>query len=423
MRMTHHIYHIGVALFVVMCFVFPAQFVTSHSDDEIPAVGGNKEEITELNGRISEKKAKVKQLEKSIADYKKRIQDKRLEAVSLSNQMAILDNRVVQVELDIEATEEKIDALELEIQALELVIEDKEKSITKQKEIIGELIRTIHQNDGKKYIEIAAAYDNFSEFYNQVQYLQAVEGNLGNSVRGLRLAKEELDAKKVATTERKDSYEKLQEELKQKKQDLDEQLFAKEDLLAQTHSSELTFKTLLSSLKSQYQAIENEISGIEQEIRRKLEAEDKLKGIEETGEVILSWPTQSRYITARFHDPSYPYRHVFEHNAIDIRAAQGTPLKAAASGYVARARRCSVASCYGYVMLVHSGGISTVYGHMNTITVAQDQFVTRGDVIGYSGGMPGTVGAGPFTTGPHLHFEVRKNGIPVNPLGYLVRDY
>lgn len=386
-------------------------------------VGGNKAEIDELNNKINQKKDKVKQLEKSIADYKEKINQKRLEAVSLSNQMAILDNRAAQVELDIEATEEKIDTLELEIEALVLIIEDKEASIVRQKKIIGELLRTIHYNDQKKYIEVAAAYDNFSEFYNQVQYLHSVEGNLGNSVRGLRLAKEELDQKKNATDERKKSYEVLQEELQEKQKDLEEQLFLKEDLLAQTQSSELTFKTLLGSLKQQYQQIENEITGIEQEIRKKLEAEKKIDTISSSGDFVLSWPTQSRYITARFHDPSYPFRNVFEHNAVDIRAAHGTPLKAAASGYIARARRCSVSTCYAYVMIVHSGGISTVYGHMSQIVVSEDQFVTRGDVIGYSGGTPGTVGAGPFVTGPHLHFEVRKNGIPVNPLGYLIHDY
>ena len=214
----------------------------------------------------------------------------------------------------------------------------------------------------------------------------------------------------------------LKKELEEKRQSLDEQAGYKSTLLAQTQSSELTFQTLLNNLKSQYQQIENEVSAIEQEVRRKLEAGNKLNNI--VGDPTqLSWPTQSRYVTAYFHDPDYPYRHVFEHSGVDIRASHGTPLKATASGYVARAKHCSYSSCYSYVMLVHSNGLSTVYGHMSSISVSEDQFVTRGDIIGYSGGTPGTVGAGPFVTGPHLHFEVRKNGIPVNPLNYLVKDW
>lgn len=393
------------------------------SENSTTPVGGNKEEIDELNKKINEKKDKIKQIEASIAEYQKKVDQKRLEATSLSNQMSILDNRITQVGLDIEITEEKLQSLSLEIESLKLMIQDKEKVIARQKVILAELIRKINEQNNKKFIEVLAAYNNFSDFYNQLQYTETVQRDLGKSAKALRLNKEDLESKKMALEERKSAYEKTNELLTNKKKDLESQVFVKETLLAQTHSSELQYKTLVSNLKKQYQAIDNEISGIEKEVRKKLEEQSKIKKEDSDIGGNLSWPTQSRYITAYFHDKDYPYRNIFEHNAVDIAVSQGTPIKAAASGYVARAKICSSASCYAYTMIIHSGGISTVYGHMSKITVGEDQFVTRGDVIGYSGGRPGTIGAGPFTTGAHLHLEVRKNGIPVNPLGYLVKDY
>ncbi len=134
---------------------------------------------------------------------------------------------------------------------------------------------------------------------------------------------------------------------------------------------------------------------------------------------MFSWPVPSHKINAYFHDKDYPFIKVFQHSGLDMKASYGTSVRAAASGYVAVAKRCSSASCYSYVLLVHNGTLSTVYGHLSQILVSPDQFVNRGDVIGVSGGTPGTVGAGPFVTGAHLHFEVRVNGIPVDPMPYL----
>lgn len=384
------------------------------------------DDIEQLNEQIEEKRNKIKQLEESIEEYKDKINEKRLEAVSLGNQLSILDNRKAQVELDIELTENKLEAINLEIDILEEEIVEKETQVESQKQIIAELVRTIYYNQNKNIIEIFAAYDNFSDFYNQLQYLYTIEQDLGQSAKGLRVAKEELETQQDQKNDMRLAFESVKEELDAKKEELDEQAFLKQNVLAQTEASEMQYQTLVASLRSQYQQIEGEITSIEAQVRQRLEEQQRLDKLDEVlvaDPSKLSWPTPSRYITARFRDPDYPYRHVFEHNAVDIRAAQGTPLKSAASGYVARTKRCSSASCYSFVMLIHSNGLSTVYGHMSQITVSEDQFVGRGDVIGYSGGMPGTVGAGPFVTGPHLHFEVRKNGIPVDPLGYLVRDW
>lgn len=402
-----------VSVFTVAVIIFLLQpyFVFSQSND-----GG----VDQLNQQIAEKREKVKELEESIERVKKEIDKRRHQTVSLKNQMAIIDNRVTQVELDISLTQTKLDTLALEIESLELLIAEKKDTIARQKDLMSNLLRTVHYQNRKNTLVVLAAYDTFSDFYTEVHQLQTVDSELTRTARSIRFAKEDLEEKERIAEERQASYETLKVDLENRKQDLGEQHFAKQTLLVQTQSSELTYKTLLSNLRKQYQEIESEISNIEQQVRKKLEEQHRLED-QGSFDGLFGWPVQSHVITAYFHDPDYPFRNVFEHSGLDIRAGQGTPVKAVGSGYVARAKRCSSPLCYSYVMIIHTSGLSTVYGHLGSVSVTDDQFVTRGDVIGYSGGTPGTAGAGPFVTGPHLHFEVRQNGIPVDPLGFVAR--
>ena len=98
------------------------------------------------------------------------------------------------------------------------------------------------------------------------------------------------------------------------------------------------------------------------------------------------------------------------HTGIDIAVGYGTPIHAAASGRVIYA---GWMDGYGNLVFVdHGGGISTGYAHQSSIAVSNGQTVSQGQVIGY-------VGCTGHCFGPHLHFEVRVNGSPVDPLGYL----
>lgn len=382
-------------------------------------VGGNQDEINTINQEIVKRKNTIKQLEETIEKYKKNIAQKQLEAVSLKNQVSILDAQIAETELDIEVAKEKVKETGLAIQALDLSIADKEATIARQKVIITKIIQNLRVNDQKNFLEIMLTNDSFADFYNQAKYLENVYIDLGRSIKNFRLIKEDLENQKTQATAKRKNYEDLKAELENERKNLNERVGDKMNLLAQTKASEAKYQTLLASLRKQYQTIESEVKSFEDQVRRKLEEQDKLKNVR--GELILSWPVPSRYITAYFHDPEYPYRNVFEHNAVDIRASQGTPVKASAPGYVGRAKHCTSASCYSYILIIHSNNISTVYGHLSGISVADDAFVERGDIIGYSGGTKGTAGAGPFVTGPHLHFEVRQNGIPVDPMGYLIQ--
>ena len=98
------------------------------------------------------------------------------------------------------------------------------------------------------------------------------------------------------------------------------------------------------------------------------------------------------------------------HPGIDIGASMGTPIKAAAAGRVIVA---AYSGGYGNLVVIdHGHGLATAYAHQSRIAVGVGQRVAQGQVIGY-------VGSTGFSTGPHLHFEVRVNGKPVDPMGYL----
>lgn len=130
----------------------------------------------------------------------------------------------------------------------------------------------------------------------------------------------------------------------------------------------------------------------------------------------LAWPMSRFQITQPFgptdlllEPPLGPYRHF--HTGIDIAAASGTPVTAAAAGVVVAVGHG--ASGYGnYTVIAHGGGIETLYGHLLRTDMSVGQVVVRGEQVG----LEGSTG---FSTGPHLHFELRVNNQVVNPMPYL----
>jgi murein DD-endopeptidase MepM/ murein hydrolase activator NlpD len=122
----------------------------------------------------------------------------------------------------------------------------------------------------------------------------------------------------------------------------------------------------------------------------------------------FQWPVAAR-ITSGFGYRIHPIlRFARLHRGIDFGAAWGTPIRAAADGQVTRA---GWAGGYGrQVRLAHGGGMATSYSHMSSLAVAPGTHVTQGQVIGY-------VGSSGLSTGPHLHYEVYRDGAAVNPMG------
>ena len=137
----------------------------------------------------------------------------------------------------------------------------------------------------------------------------------------------------------------------------------------------------------------------------------------ENSSLSMSMPIDNK-INYEFHDPDHPFSDQFQHNGLDIDASQGTDVKAAADGEVVGVVD-TASPDYNYIIIRHNSTIVSEYGHLSSAEVTEGETVSDGEVIGESGGEPGTRGAGQYSTGPHLHFEVRVNGVAVDPMNYL----
>lgn len=124
--------------------------------------------------------------------------------------------------------------------------------------------------------------------------------------------------------------------------------------------------------------------------------------------------------SANYLDEAYELFFGVPHKGVDIGIPQGSPVFSAADGIVFLARDGGETG-YSYILIGHRDGYATLYGHVSQILVEPGQDVTIGQTIAVSGGAPGTHGAGPMTTGAHLHFEVIHNGEHIDPQTILSR--
>ncbi|MCX6792901.1 MAG: peptidoglycan DD-metalloendopeptidase family protein [Candidatus Falkowbacteria bacterium] len=372
-------------------------------------------EINDLNSSIEQKKKQLDEIKDKQEQYKKVIAEKQAEQATLKNQLAIVDNRLAESQLNLDQVKVDIETTNLEIQKNDLEINETDKSIKANKSHLSSAIRLLSQEGDRSQLEVLLLNNYLTDYISQVKYLEDINGKITNGLSDLKTSKDELAESKIKLEAGKEKLRQLRSQLEEQSVQLASEKDSKAYILDETKSSEAEYQRLLAQAKREQQSASSDIVSLEKKIRSKLNAQGSTSvPLKYNGFI---WPVPKNTITATFHDPSYPFRYVFEHPAIDIRAGQGTPLRAAASGYVGRAKDGGMG--YSYIMLVHGDGLATVYGHVSRIYVKEDEYVTQGQVIGLSGAMPGTPGAGSLTTGPHLHFEVRLNGIPVNPLEYL----
>ncbi len=369
--------------------------------------------IEELSREISKKRQEVERIEREMRAYEEKIQEQQKKAATLKRQLAILEADIEKTTLEIQKTEQEITKTELEIKKVELEIKKKEEEVARKKQHLAEYIQIIYEYGEESPLEIYLAYNNFSDFLKQYEYLIWVQKEAQEALDYVQFLKAELEKDKKSLEDLKKKQERLLREQEAQKESLEAQKGGKQQLLVETQEQEAVYQNLLEAARREQRQADAEIRKLEAAIRKQLIKEGRLPKI---GKFI--WPVEPKEgLSATFLDSSYQATFGIPHYAIDIPTPQGTRILAPAAGYVAKTK--SAGKGYSYLVLIHGGKVSTVYGHIYRFAVKEGEYVAQGQVIAYSGGTPGTRGAGWLTTGPHLHFEVRIDGKPVDPLTFL----
>lgn len=397
-------WRIWALVVIVSIFVF-------HAPDTLFA-GNTSQDIKELQAEIQNKKAEIESITRQLDEYRSRINAYSQKVSSLASEVALLENEQALAELDITATQTEIDAEQLEIRLLQEQMTNTDAQLATQQALLKDLLFALHKQDLRGGpLEVVIGASDFGDVFRAASQLADMNTDLQKALASTQETRVTLQEQEAKREEKLTFLADLEEQLQGKAERLDETKNAKLVLLAQTQESEDQYRALLGQLRQEQAAISVRIGELQESVDARLAAEDT----DPAGSTTITWPLTG-IITAVFHDSTYPFRYLFEHSGLDIAVPQGTAVEAAAPGIVAWARQ---GQQYGnYVMIIHANGLATLYAHMSRLDVVQDQYVSRGEIIGLSGGRAGSPGAG-FSTGPHLHFEVREDGIPVNPYNYL----
>lgn len=378
--------------------------------------GASADVLDDLREKLFERRQQLQAIEARVEQYRQEVAQRQQEATTLRGQLRVIEQNVTALTLEIDRTAVEIEEVIAESAAVAEEIRRQEEVIAEKREQLRELVRLLQVLEADSGLEAFFKYPSLSGVLVEQRAITRVQQRTHEALNGIKELRAELHKRSEALRDFERELAELQARQEAQKKTLQDQETAKNRLLEVTKAQEKEFQKLLNSAAADHRRAQAQISSIETEVR----AELARRGITRLGGVgIFDWPVDPIFgVSCGFHCADYPFASFLgPHTGIDLPTHMGTAVRAGADGYVARARDSGGAG-YSYVLILHGDDFSTVYGHLSSISVPDGAFVTRGQVIGGSGGAPGSHGAG-LSTGPHLHFEVRKSGTPVNPASYL----
>ncbi len=349
-----------------------------------------------------ELQSKIVQTRKKLSQTKQR--EKRVLGSLLKTQEELdkINSNLKKINGNLDQTEHRMNVVNAELSKAQSELENIKNAIGGRKGVLDQRLITIYKYGYQSYLEALFESGSFDDFLYRFEMVSSFVQDDLHMIQSLR--------------ERQGIITEKHEEISDKQQELQDQKKTYALLQVKNRTEQNRKIQIMQDKKEELTALQKDRQVLEESLdemeRTSKEMEAQIKDLQNKNKTALGtgrmiWPVKGRISSYQGWRVHPILRKKKYHSGMDIAAPTGTPIAAADSGVVIFSGRNG-----GYgnmIALDHGNEISTVYGHCSELLVSKGQMVSKGDIIA-------KVGSTGFSTGPHLHFEVRKAGVPTDPL-------
>ena len=357
---------------------------------EVLAKSAEQEELenekSKVDSQIKEAQEKQEQLEAEKSETMKTVES--------------LITQISSVQAEVDQLESRISELQTEISSRERDIEQKEEEYNEQEKLLDARIVALYKSGDTSYLDVLLTSSSITDFLAKYYMAEELINYDKELMQSIKQQKSDIETEKTQLEADKKELDTSLAQTEQKKTSLKSLKNEKEDYVAQLTAEEKEVQEEIEELEEENRKIANEIKEAQIRYQKQLEELKNNSGSSssQSGSGYFIRPVSSGPITATAYYSSGKF-----HGAVDYGVPVGTVVMAAADGVVMTTKNLS--SSYGtYVVIQHANGLQTYYAHgkSGSISVEPGEIVKQGQQIMLSGNTGNS-------SGPHLHFEVRKS--------------